>query len=57
MNMNEANQLSRIYNTLMLVKTSGQETKIMGKCLEAFETFLLEAVITEDNIEIEKQEG
>lgn len=50
MNMNEANQLSRIYNTLLLVKTSGEDTMLMGKCLETFKTFLTQISINDDNI-------
>jgi hypothetical protein len=30
MNMNEANQLTHIYNTLLLVHTSGKDTKVMS---------------------------
>ena len=48
MNMMEANQLSRIYNTLLLVKTSGQDTKKMGQCLDAFEQFLTQAIIIDE---------
>ena len=48
MNMTEADKLTRIYNTLLLVHTSGKDTKTMSQCLEAFETFFAQAVITED---------
>ena len=48
MNMMEADQLTRIYNTLLLVHTSGKDTKMMSQCLEAFETFFAQAEITED---------
>lgn len=48
MNMTEANQLSRIYNALLLVKTSGEDTMVMGDCLKAFQTFLAQASIQED---------
>lgn len=50
MNMTEANQLTRIYNTLLLIHTSGKDTKMMSQCLEAFETFFAQTVITEDEI-------
>ena len=30
MNMTEANELTRIYNTLLLVHTSGKDTKMMS---------------------------
>ena len=49
MNMMEANQLSNIYNTLLLVHTSGPDTRLMSKCLEAFETLLTTAEITMDS--------
>ena len=58
MNMIEADQLTRIYNTLLLVHTSGKDTKMMSQCLEAFETFFAQAVITEDEAtEIKEKEG
>lgn len=58
MNMIEANQLSSIYNTLLLIHTSGKDTKIMSQCLEAFETFFTQAIITEDEmIKIEEEEA
>ena len=49
MNMNDANQLTRIYNTLLLIKTSGEDTITMGNCLQVFKTFL-------SNISIEEKE-
>ena len=56
MNMIEADQLTRIYNTLLLVHTSGKDTKLMSQCLEAFETFFAQTVITEDKITKIKEE-
>lgn len=55
MNMTEASELTRIYNTLLLVHTSGKDTKMMSQCLEAFETFFAQAEITEDE-QIKNQE-
>ena len=55
MNMTEASELTRIYNTLLLVHTSGKDTKMMSQCLEAFETFFAQAEITEDE-QIKDQE-
>lgn len=55
MNMMEADKLTRIYNTLLLVHTSGKDTKMMSQCLEAFETFFAQAEITEDK-QIKNQE-
>ena len=40
MNIECAEQLVRIYNTLRLVKTSGEDTVLMGKCLESFQNLL-----------------
>ena len=58
MNMTEANQLTRIYNALLLVHTSGKDTKMMSQCLEAFETFFAQAIITEDEmIKIKEEEA
>lgn len=48
MDMNEANQLARIYNTLLLVKTSGEDTINMGKCLETFRIFLTQTPIIDE---------
>ena len=50
MNMDNATQLSRIYNTLLLIKTSGEDTVLMGKCLEAFKNTL-------SQIQVETPEG
>lgn len=33
--------LSRIYNTLLLVNTKGEDTIIMGDCLKALQAFVL----------------
>ena len=58
MNMTEASELTRIYNTLLLVHTSGKDTKTMSQCLEAFETFFAQTVITEDEAtEIKEKEA
>lgn len=35
-------QLTQIYNTLNLVHTKGEDTKIMSKCLEALELLLID---------------
>ena len=51
MKMTEANQLSRIYNTLLLVRTSGEDTITMGKCLDAFEILLMDLVKESQNKE------
>ena len=33
--------LSRIYNTLLLVNTKGEDTMVMGDCLRAMKSFIL----------------
>lgn len=33
--------LSRIYNTLLLVNTKGEDTMVMAECLNALKTFVL----------------
>ena len=33
--------LRQIYNTLYLVETKGESTRIMSKCLDALESFIL----------------
>ena len=50
MNMTEANELARIYNTLLMVHTSGQDTRIMATCLETFEKFLKETEVITDEV-------
>jgi hypothetical protein len=43
MTITEKNHLSRIYNTLLMVKTQGEDTIVMGKCLESLYSFLTNA--------------
>ena len=50
MNMNNAQQLTRIYNTLLMVKTSGEDTILMGKCLEAFKAFMSQIEIVPEEV-------
>ena len=33
--------LSRIYNTLLLINTKGEDTMVMGDCLRAMKSFIL----------------
>lgn len=42
--MNQENlvQLTRVFNTLLLVSTKGEDTMIMGDCLKAFKQVLTE---------------
>lgn len=53
MTQEQAVQLSRIYNTLLLVGTKGEDTIIMGDCLKAFKNLLPEIKIDENK---EKEE-
>ena len=41
MNYNDLELLTRIYNTLLLVNTKGEDTMIMGECLRALQNFVL----------------
>lgn len=41
MNQEDLKTLVEIYNTLLLVSTSGEDTMIMGDCLKAFKSFLV----------------
>ena len=33
-------QLFRIYNTLLLINTKGEDTMVMGDCLKAMKSFI-----------------
>ena len=50
MNREKAEQLTRIYNTLLTVKTSGEDTITMGVCLNAFKTFMSTLEIVNESI-------
>lgn len=41
MNYNDLELLTRIYNTLLLVNTRGEDTMIMGECLKTLQNFVL----------------
>ena len=41
MNYNDFELLTRIYNTLLLVNTRGEDTMIMGECLKTLQNFVL----------------
>lgn len=41
MNYNDLELLVRIYNTLLLVNTKGEDTMIMGDCLKSLQNFVL----------------
>lgn len=56
MTINDLNYLSRIYNTLLTVKTSGEDTIIMGRSLESFKSFLMNASVEEEEKEVKNKE-
>lgn len=41
MNYEKLENLSRIYNTLLLINTKGEDTLTMADCLKAFRSFIL----------------
>lgn len=41
MNYEKIETLSRIYNTLLLINTKGEDTIIMADCLNAMRSFIL----------------
>lgn len=53
MNYNDLELLTRVYNTLLLVNTKGEDTMIMGECLRALQDFILtkkqEITVKQDN--------
>ena len=56
MTINDLNYLSRIYNTLLSVKTSGEDTIVMGRSLESFKNFLMNASVEEEEKEVKNKE-
>ena len=54
MNYEKLETLSRIYNTLLLINTKGEDTMIMADCLNALRTFVQNE--QKDLIEKEKKE-
>lgn len=56
MTINNLNYLSRIYNTLLTIKTSGEDTIIMGRSLESFKNFLMNASVEEEEKEVKNKE-
>ena len=52
MTQNQFIQLNKIYNTLALIQTGGENTIVMGTCLSA-----MKELITEAGAEMEKEEN
>lgn len=48
-------QLAKIYNTLLLISTKGEDTVIMGQCLSAFRQILTEiqSQLSSNNLSLE----
>lgn len=45
------NELTKLYNTLMLIETKGENTKVMAQCLQ----YLEQMIITERKKPVEKE--
>ena len=58
MNKEQFENLSRIYNTLLLVNTKGEDTILMGECLKTLQNFVLtkkQEITTEQNNKKEEE--
>lgn len=58
MNYNDLEFLTRLYNTLLLINTKGEDTIMMGECLKSLQNFVLtkkQESAAADNIQ-EKEE-
>lgn len=49
--MQDLEMLSRIYNTLLTVSTKGDDTVIMGDCLKAFRSYILDKKEKIENVQ------
>ena len=49
-------KLSKLYNTLMLIDTKGENTKIMAQCLQFVESMIIEERTTQDGNDSVKDE-
>ena len=57
MNYNKLETLSRIYNTLLLISTKGEDTLVMADCLNAMRNFITneqKELETNKNIQVEE---
>ena len=50
MTQEQLTQFTRIYNTLMLISTKGEDTLIMADCLRAMQEFTQTVQIIEPNM-------
>lgn len=51
-----ANELTKLYNTLMLIETKGENTKIMAQCLQYIERLILTENTKQENDHTEKND-
>lgn len=51
-----SNELTKLYNTLMLVETKGESTKTMGTCLQFLENLIAKIQSNENQAKIVKEE-
>lgn len=59
MNQEQINQLSKIYNTLCLIETKGENSILMGNCLQALQQFIRDSValsLAEEEQNLDKKE-
>lgn len=52
MNYNDLELLTRLYNTLLLINTKGEDTILMGDCLRTLQNFV---VVKQQEIENNQQ--
>lgn len=58
MNYNDLEFLTRLYNTLLLINTKGEDTIMMGECLKSLQNFVLtkkQESAAADNTHIEEE--
>lgn len=48
------NELTRLYNTLMLIETKGENTKLMGQCLTFTAALINKAKADAETAKVEK---
>jgi len=54
MNSQVKEMLTRIYNTLALISTKGEDTMVMADCLRAIQNLVEKTPVIEDNVGMEK---
>lgn len=56
MTQSQKEQLTRIYNTLMLISTKGEDTLVMADCLRAIQQLYNEETSVLENLVISEEE-